>query len=115
MRNCSKDDLTMAINKRKSDNATQTGLSVLVGTYRKDNAEWIKERKLYNLPLPSSGMTTFHERIERVVLIAEGFSPLAFEAKFREVVNVDWLKECDLFKEYLRFLDAFRKAEGEKR
>lgn len=84
----------MAISKRKSDNATQTGLSVLVGTYRKDNAEWIKQRKLYNLPLPSSGMTTFHERIERVVLIAEGFSPLAFEAKFREVVNVDWLKEC---------------------
>ena len=68
-------------------------LSVLVGTFRKENEEWIKEKKLYNLPLPPCGKVAFHENISRVVLIADGFTPFAYEAKFREVVDAAWLKE----------------------
>jgi DNA (cytosine-5)-methyltransferase 1 len=68
-------------------------LSVLVGTFRKENEEWIKEKKLYNLPLPPCGKVAFHENISRVVLIADGFKSVAYEAKFREVVDAAWLKE----------------------
>lgn len=68
-------------------------LSVLVGTFRKENAEWIKERKLYNLPLPPCGKVAFHENISRVVLIADGFKSVAYEARFSEVVDAAWLKE----------------------
>lgn len=68
-------------------------LSVLVGTFRKENAEWIKEKKLYNLPLPPCGKVAFHESISRVVLIADGFKSVAYEAKFSEVVDAAWLKE----------------------
>ena len=67
--------------------------TVLVGTFRKENAQWIKERKLYNLSLPPCGKVAFHESISRIVLIAEGFSSSAYNAKFREVVDAAWLKE----------------------
>ena len=67
--------------------------AVLVGTFRRDNAQWIKERKLYNLPLPPCGKVAFHENISRIVLIAEGFASSAYNAKFREVVDLAWLKE----------------------
>ena len=66
--------------------------AVLVGTFRRDNAQWIKESKLYNLPLPPCGKVAFHEKISRVVLIAEGFSSSAYNAKFCEVVDAEWLK-----------------------
>ena len=70
-----------------------SALTVLVGTFRKENVAWIKEKKLYNLPLPPCGKVAFHENISRVVLIAEGFTPLAYQAKFCEVVDATWLKE----------------------
>ena len=82
---------------KKMENKTNAGvmsaLAVLVGTFRKENTEWIKEKKLYNLPLPPCGKVAFHENISRVVLIADGFTPFAYEAKFREVVDATWLKE----------------------
>ena len=71
----------------------RTATVVLVGTYRRENASWIKERRLYNLPLPKIGKTAFHGRISRIVLIAAGFENLAYEAKLREVVDGEWLKK----------------------
>ena len=87
---------------------------VLVGTFRPQNAEWIKTRRLYNLPLPmplsrSVGSRVprdrasragsplpaalpFHRSISRIVLIADGFPSVAYAAKFREVVDGAWLK-----------------------
>lgn len=65
---------------------------VLVGTYRPENAKWIRERKLYNLPLPACGKVAFHDRITRIVLIAEGFATAAYAARLRDVVDRDWLK-----------------------
>ena len=64
---------------------------VLVGTYRLENAAWIAERRLYNLPLPACGKTAFHERVAGIVLFADGFKPLAFAARFKEVVGRDAL------------------------
>lgn len=78
---------------KESKETRDAALSVLVGTFRKENAEWIKEKKLYNLPLPPCGKVAFHENISRVVLIAEGFKSVAYEAKFSEVVDATWLKE----------------------
>lgn len=78
--------------KKEAQNINE-GKEVLVCTFRKENIEWIKEKKLYNLPLPPCGKVAFHENISRVVLIADGFTPFAYEAKFREVVDAAWLKE----------------------
>ena len=80
------------------------GKVVLVGTFRPQNAEWIKSRRLYNLPLPTplsrsvgsrvprDRALPFHRNISRIVLIAEGFPSAAYAAKFREVVDGAWLK-----------------------
>ena len=70
----------------------KSNVLVLVGTYRPDNAEWIKGRKVYNLPLPKCGKVAFHDRISRIVLIAEGFPAVAYAAKLKDVVDRDWLK-----------------------
>ena len=79
----------MKMGKKRENKANTT---VLVGTFRKENAEWIKEKKLYNLPLPPCGKVAFHENISRIVLIADGFTPFAYEAKFCEVVDAACLK-----------------------
>ena len=60
---------------------------VLVGTYRPENADWIAAKRLYNLPLPKCGKLAFHGRIGGIVLFAEGACPLAFKARFKEVVD----------------------------
>ena len=87
---------------------------VLVGTYRPANESWIRERRLYNLPLPTSlaqgvgsrvprdrkgsagrrmpSALTFHKNIRGIVLFAEGHPNFAFKAKFKEVVDGEWLK-----------------------
>ena len=79
--------------ENKINAGAMSALAVLVGTFRKENAEWIKEKKLYNLPLPPCGKVAFHENISRVVLIADGFKSVAYEARFSEVVDAAWLKE----------------------
>ena len=85
---------------------------VLVGTYRHENEAWIRERRLYNLPLPkyltqsarSSGRAVaprppqpaalpFHRNIGGIVLFAEGHPNFAFKAKFKDVVDGEWLKK----------------------
>ena len=67
--------------------AERDGCRVLVGTYRPENAAWIREKRLYNLPLPRCGKLAFHERIGGIVLFAEGETPLAFKARFKEVCD----------------------------
>ena len=71
--------------------ASEVSQRVLVGTFRPENAGWIRGRKLYNLPLPEAGAGAFHRAITRVVLVAEGERPLARAARFREVVDGAWL------------------------
>ena len=88
---------------------------VLVGTYRHENEAWIRERRLYNLPLPEfishkerkgrkevravtqrppqTAALPFHRNIGGIVLFAEGHSNFAFKAKFKDVVDGEWLKK----------------------
>ena len=88
---------------------------VLVGTYRHENEAWIRERRLYNLPLPKfishkerkgrkEGRAVaprppqpadlpFHRNIGGIVLFAEGHPNFAFKAKFKDVVDGERLKK----------------------
>lgn len=65
---------------------------ILVGTYRPENANWIKRKKHYNLPLPDSADPSIYARFTALVLYAENAQPLAYEAKFSRVVDKDWLR-----------------------
>ena len=69
------------------------GKVVLVGTYRPGNEAWIRERRLYNLPLPKCGKLAFHESVSGVVLFAEGHPNYAFKARFKDVIDGVWLKK----------------------
>ena len=50
---------------------------VLVGTYRTENADWIRREKLYNLPLDESADPSVYRRFTAVVLYAGDAAPLA--------------------------------------
>ena len=78
--------------KKGVTKAKPTVRTVLVATYRPENSEWIRDRRLYNLPIPKCGKVAFHDRISRIVLVAEGFSTVAYSAKLKDVVDRDWLK-----------------------
>jgi len=54
---------------------------VLVGTYRTENADWIRREKLYNLPLDESTDPSVYRRFTAVVLYAGDAAPLAYAAK----------------------------------
>lgn len=82
----------MTREKKRDRKPNSTTRTVLVATFRPENAEWIKGRSLYNLPLPKCGKVAFHGRISRIVLMAEGFPTTAYEVRMREVVDRDWLK-----------------------
>lgn len=64
----------------------------LVGTYRTENADWIRREKLYNLPLDESADPSVYRRFTAVVLYAGDAAPLAYAAEFSEVVDREWLK-----------------------
>ena len=64
----------------------------MVGTYRPENANWIKRKKHYNLPLSVSADPSIYARFTALVLYAENAQTLAYEAKFSRVVDKDWLK-----------------------
>lgn len=65
---------------------------VLVGTYRTENADWIRREKLYNLPLDESADPSVYRRFTAVVLYAGDAAPLTYAAEFSEVVDREWLK-----------------------
>jgi len=76
---------------KREDAAART--CVLVGTYRPQNADWIRERKFYNLPLSDAADPSAYEKVEAIVLYAEDSVPLAYAAKYSRVVEKEWLKE----------------------
>ena len=69
-----------------------TSQSILVGTYRPENADWIKRKKLYNLPLSDDADPSVYKKFTAIVLYAADAVPLAYAAKFTQVVDGDWLK-----------------------
>ena len=66
---------------------------VLVGTYRPENVDWIKQKKFYNLPLADAANPAIYEKFAAVVLYSEDALPLAYAAKFSQVVNGEWMRE----------------------
>lgn len=68
---------------KKSERASKA--CVLVGTYRPENIDWIRRKKLYNLPLPSAADPAIYRKFTAVVLYAGDAAPLAYKAAFREV------------------------------
>lgn len=69
-----------------------TAQSILVGTYRPENANWIKQKKMYNLPLADTADPSIYKKFTAIVLYAVDALPLAYTAKFAQVVDMDWLK-----------------------
>lgn len=69
-----------------------TAQSILVGTYRPENANWIRQKKLYNLPLPETSDPSIYGKFTAIVLYAADALPLAYAARFTQVVDNDWLK-----------------------
>ena len=65
---------------------------VLVGTYRPENAEWIKAKRLYNLPLSDGRDAKAYEKFSAIVLYANDAAPIAYAAKVSQVVDRVWLK-----------------------
>ena len=63
---------------------TMGKMCVLVGTYRPENTNWIRRKKLYNLPLPSAADPAIYRKFTVVVLYAADAAPLAYAATFRE-------------------------------
>ena len=64
---------------------------VVACTCRAVNHGWIKERRLYNLPLPKCGKLAFHENVGGIVVFVEAHPNLAFKARFKDVVDGAWL------------------------
>lgn len=62
-------------------------INVLVGTYRLENDEWIDRTRLYNLPLPKEGDSSWYTRFSYIVLYCEGAKPKAFKAIFSTVLD----------------------------
>ena len=65
---------------------------VLVGTYRPVNAEWIKSKRLYNLPLVNGLAAADYDKFNSVVLYSEDAAPIVYSAKRSKVIDRDWLK-----------------------
>lgn len=67
--------------------------TVLVGTYRKVNADWIVNDKLYNLPLPTGYHFEQYRKFTHIVLYSDNRAPIAFTAKVLSVQDRSWLRE----------------------
>ena len=89
--------MTMKTNLPKRDRPQEENESavpiVLVGTYREVNAEWIRARKCYNLPLPDGLDATdekalaFHRRFTHVVLYSHDHAPIVQRVRFAKVIG----------------------------
>ena len=82
-------------------------MSVLIGTYRGKNLDWIQRENYYNLPIVGAPRDDGFSDISHVILIAKEHPVIAYEATATEVVDQKWLKS----KKYSVLL---KKPHGEK-
>lgn len=82
-------------------------MSVLIGTYRGKNLDWIRRENYYNLPIVGAPRDDGFSDISHVILIAKEHPVIAYEATATEVVDQKWLKS----KKYSVLL---KKPHGEK-
>lgn len=67
--------------------------TVLVGTFRKENQAWIRERRIYNLPLPAGYNFEQYQKFTHVVLFLDDMPPMAYRVRFDSVKDGTWLQE----------------------
>ncbi len=64
---------------------------VVACTCRVDNYEWIKERRIYNLPLPKGGKGESYSSVTHIAVYARDLPVLAYAARYTREVDGDWL------------------------
>ena len=64
---------------------------VVACTCRVDNYDWIKERRLYNLPLPKDGKGESYSSVTHIAVYAHDLPVLAFTARYTREVDGAWL------------------------
>ena len=64
---------------------------VIACTCRVDNYDWIKERRLYNLPLPKDGKGESYSSVTHIAVYAHDLPVLAFTARYTREVDGAWL------------------------
>lgn len=72
----------------KKDEKTQT---VIACTCRVENYGWIREKHLYNLPLPKDGKGDSYAPVTHLVVYALDMPALAYRAKYVREVDGQWL------------------------
>ena len=77
----------------KKNSSFDLAPTILVGTYRKVNADWIVKDKLYNLPLPTGYHFEQYQKFTHIVLFSGNSTPIAYTAKVLSVQDRSWLRE----------------------
>jgi len=65
--------------------------TVVVGTCRVENYDWIKERGLYNLPLPQNGRGESYAAVSHIVVYARDLPAIVRTAKYSREIDGNWL------------------------
>ncbi len=65
---------------------------VVACTCRVDNYGWIRERRLYNLPLPKDGKGESYSSVTHVAVYAHDLPVLAYAARYAREVDGAWLQ-----------------------
>ena len=80
--------------KRTEQNSNcRRGQVIIACTCRKVAWGWIKERRMYNLPLPEGGDGTSYSAITRLAIYAIDLAPITCCAKYVRDVDGAWLSE----------------------
>ena len=69
----------------------RTHRKVVACTCRVDNYGWIRERRLYNLPLPKGGKGESYSSVTHVAVYAHDLPVLAYAARYAREVDGAWL------------------------
>ena len=65
--------------------------TVIACTCRVINYDWIRERRLYNLPLPKDGKGENYASVSHIIIYARDLSAIVRVARFSKVVDAKWL------------------------
>lgn len=78
---------------KKNDKNKNDGRKIIACTCRKTAWEWIKERRMYNLPLPEGVKGASYSVITHLAIYAIDLAPITCCAKYVRDVDGDWLAE----------------------
>lgn len=76
---------------KKNDKNKNDGRKIIACTCRKAAWEWIKERRMYNLPLPEGVKGASYSVITHLAIYAIDLAPITCCAKYVQDVDGDWL------------------------